>query len=110
MMQHPLSPKKLVEKFKCISQLYPFIAQPCVLQAAMVVSETKERLSPNIEPPTTVPTQSATEKPEVCAMATAIGVISVIVPTEVPIAVEIKQLIRKSIQTASLGGVIESTK
>ena len=30
-----------------------FIAQPCPLQAAMVVSEMKLRLSPNIAPPMT---------------------------------------------------------
>ena len=35
-----------------------FILQPCVFVAAIVVSEMKERLSPNIEPPITAPTQS----------------------------------------------------
>lgn len=38
-----------------------FIAQPCPLQAAMVVSEMKLRLSPNIAPPMTDATHSGRE-------------------------------------------------
>ena len=38
-----------------------FIAQPCPLQAAMVVSEMKLRLSPNIAPPMTEPMHSGRE-------------------------------------------------
>ena len=40
-----------------------FISTPCVLVAAIVVSEMKERLSPNIAPPTTVATHTARLKP-----------------------------------------------
>ena len=58
------------------------------MQAAIVVSDTKERLSPNIAPPTTVPTQSGREKPDVTEIAAAIGVRSVIVPTDVPIRLD----------------------
>ena len=36
------------------------IAQPCPLQAAIVVSEIKDRLSPNMAPPTTAPTTQPT--------------------------------------------------
>ena len=42
--------------------------------------------------------------------ATAIGVISVIVPTEVPIATDTKQLTTKSTATANCAGMIESMK
>ena len=76
----------------------------------MVVSDTKERLSPNIAPPTTVLTQRGREKPEVTEIAAAMGVISVIVPTDVPIAVETKQLTINKTQTANRGGMIERTK
>ena len=58
----------------------------------------------------TVPTQSGREKPQVVDIATAMGVISVIVPTDVPIAVETKQLTTKSTKTANCGGTIESRK
>ena len=75
-----------------------------------MVSDTKDRLSPNIEPPTTVPTQSGREKPDVVDIATAIGVMSVIVPTDVPMAVETKQLTIKRTQTANCGGTTERRK
>ena len=77
-----------------------FISQPCPLQAAIVVSEMKERLSPNIAPPITEPAQSATGKPDALAISAAIGVISVIVPTDVPIAKETKQLTTNKTATA----------
>ena len=87
-----------------------FMAQPCPLHAAIVVSEIKERLSPNMAPPTTEPIQSATPKPELFATATAIGAIRVIVPTEVPIARDTKALTTKSTRTANLAGIKESRK
>ena len=69
-----------------------------------------ERLSPNIEPPTTTPKQSGTENPELFATATAIGEINVIVPTEVPIAKETKALTINKTKTANCGGMNESIK
>ena len=76
------------------------IAQPWPLQAAMVVSEIKDKLSPNMAPPITVPTHSGMEKPVLLATATAIGTIRVMVPTEVPIANETKALIKNKRGTA----------
>ena len=75
-----------------------------------MVSDTKERLSPNIAPPTTVPTHSGSENPEVTERAAAMGVRRVIVPTEVPMAVETKQATRNNTHTEKRGGTIESTK
>ena len=66
----------------------------------MVVSEIKERLSPNIEPLTTVPTHSAVPNPDPFATATAIGVMRVIVPTEVPMAMETNALTTNNTMTA----------
>ena len=77
-----------------------FISQPCPLQAAIVVSEMKGRLSPNMAPLMTEPIQSGAAKPEPSATARAIGVIKVIVPTEVPMARDTKQLTIKSTITA----------
>ena len=54
-----------------------FISQPCVLQAAMVVSEMNERLSPNIAPPMTEPMHRARWNPDAFATATAMGTIDV---------------------------------
>ena len=87
-----------------------FIAQPWVVQAAMVVSEIKERLSPNIEPPTTLPMHRGREMPDTEATATAMGTISVIVPTLVPMAIETKQAAINKTATAAHAGVTESRK
>ena len=87
-----------------------FISQPCPLHAAIVVSEIKERLSPNIAPPITEPTHNAGSNLEALATAMAIGVISVMVPTDVPIATETKQLTTNKTITANCGGMIESKK
>ncbi len=86
-----------------------FISTPCVFVAAMVVSEIKDRLSPNIAPPTTVPTQNGSESPPFAATAQAIGARTVIVPTLVPIAMEIRQAIRNSPGMAKLPGMIFSS-
>ena len=83
------------------------ISQPCVLTAAMVVSEIIERLSPNIAPQTTAPAQIAIGKPVLSLMPAAIGASAVIVPTEVPIEMEIKQPIAKRPATAILPGRME---
>ena len=74
----------------------------------MVVSEMNERLSPNMAPPMTEPMHSGSEKPEASAAATAIGVMSVMVPTLVPIAVETKQLTTNSTATAYFAGMTDS--
>ena len=87
-----------------------FILQPCPLQAAIVVSEINDRLSPNIEPPIIVATQRDISNPDAFETATAIGVKSVIVPTDVPIASDTKQLTIKSTITANCAGIIDSIK
>ena len=87
-----------------------FIWQPCPLQAAMVVSEINERLSPNMAPPTTEPTQKGTLKPELLATATAMGTIRVMVPTEVPIARDTNALTTNNTKTANCAGMMESRK
>ena len=80
------------------------------MQAAIVVSDIKERLSPNIAPPITEPTQSARSKPDASDTAAAIGAISVIVPTDVPMAVDTKHATTKSTATANLAGISDSIK
>ena len=87
-----------------------FISHPCVLTAAIVVSEIMDRLSPNMAPPTTAPAQSASEKPVFSLIPTAIGARAVIVPTEVPIEIEIKQPMTKSPATAIPEGKIASPR
>ena len=58
----------------------------------------------------TAPIQSAVPNPEPLATDTAMGVISVIVPTEVPIARDTKQLTTKSTRTENRAGMMESRK
>ena len=87
-----------------------FIAHPCPLHAAIVVSDINDKLSPNIAPPITDPTHNGTENPDTPATATAIGTINVIVPTDVPIAVDTKQATTNNTATANLAGIIESIK
>ena len=86
------------------------MGQPWPLQAAMVVSEIKERLSPNIPPPSTAATHMAGEKPEAPATERAMGVMRVMVPTEVPMARETKQLTTKRTATANWGGMMDRRK
>ena len=87
-----------------------FISQPCVLQAAMVVSEMNDRLSPNIAPPMTEPMHSGRLKPDVRATAIAMGTISVMVPQEVPMAVETKHETTNRTATANRAGMCASMK
>ena len=77
------------------------ILQPCPLHAAIVVSDMKDRLSPNIAPPITVAIQSGVENPEALDTAIPMGTISVIVPTDVPMARETKQLTTNRTITAN---------
>ena len=86
------------------------MGQPWPLQAAMVVSEIKERLSPNMAPPMTEATHRGMEKPEASATDKAMGVIRVMVPTDVPMASATKQLTTKRTATANWAGTRESRK
>jgi len=70
----------------------------------------KDRLSPNIAPPTTLPAHSAVSKPEAWATSRAMGVMRVMVPTEVPMAVETKQATTNSTATANRAGIRLSMK
>ena len=76
----------------------------------MVVSDMNDRLSPNIAPPMIDATQSARLNPDASATATPIGVRSVIVPTDVPIAVETKHATTNRTATENLAGMILSIK
>ena len=58
-------------------------------------------------PPTTAPAHTAMEKPVFSLIPTAIGASAVIVPTEVPMEMEIKQAITNSPATATLDGRME---
>ena len=87
-----------------------FILQPCVLTAAIVVSEIKERLSPNMAPHTTAPTQIETGKLVCCDTPSAIGASAVMVPMEVPMEMDIKQPIIKRPTTINCGGMMESPR
>ena len=69
---------------------------PWVRVAAIVVSDTNDKLSPNIAPPTTTPRASSTGKPKLFASPAPMGESAVMVPIEVPMANEIKQQIKNS--------------
>ncbi len=72
-----------------------FILQPCVRVVTIVVSDMKDRLSPNMAPLTTTPSMSASGIPVLSAIPTATGARATIVPTDVPTEMEIKQAARK---------------
>ncbi len=55
-------------------------------------------------------THNAILNPDASDTATAIGVISVIVPTDVPIAVDTKQATIKSTATANFAGIMLNIK
>ena len=76
----------------------------------IVVSEINERLSPNIEPPITEPIQSAISNPDALDTDTAIGVINVIVPTDVPMATDTKQATTNNTATENLAGISDNMK
>ena len=75
-----------------------------------MVSEIKDRLSPNMAPPITEPTHSAREKPDTLDTAAAMGTMSVMVPTEVPMAVDTKQAATNNTATEAQAGVTDSKK
>ena len=87
-----------------------FIWQPWPWQAAMVVSEMNDRLSPNMAPPMTEPTHRGRLKPEAADTATAMGVMSVMVPTEVPMEMDTKQLTTNSTATENSAGMMDSMR
>ena len=87
-----------------------FISQPCVLTAAIVVSEIMDRLSPNMAPQTTDAIQTAIGNPASLLTPTAIGASAAIVPMDVPIDTEIKQLMIKSPATIKWAGISDSPR
>ncbi|GFI66603.1 hypothetical protein IMSAG192_00123 [Muribaculaceae bacterium] len=69
---------------------------PWVRVAAMVVSEINERLSPKKAPPSTTATKNGTLPLSDCASSTAKGVRATTVPTDVPMARDMKHAAAKS--------------
>ena len=61
-------------------------------------------------PPMTEPTHRAMEKPDTLDTAAAMGVMRVMVPTDVPIAVDTKQEATNSTATEAPAGVTDSRK
>ena len=59
------------------------------------MSEIKERLSPNIDPPTTMPSIKGSGMPICAEMPTAMGASAAMVPHDVPIAIDMKQDAKK---------------
>ena len=88
------------------------IEHPCVRVAAIVVSEINERLSPKNDPPTMMAVRNGVDAvnpdaPESAisfAIPAAIGTSATIVPTLVPIDMEMKQEAMKSPAYRSLPG------
>ena len=87
-----------------------FISHPCVLTAAIVVSDIIDRLSPNMAPHTTAPMQTARENPVFSPIPTAIGASAAIVPIDVPMDTEMKQPMINKPTTAILAGRIDKPK
>ena len=77
---------KAIRKFR---RNLSFISTFWPRAAAMVVSEMKDRLSPNIAPPTTAPSSMTMFKLAFSATPTAMGVMAAMVPMEGPQAVDI---------------------
>ncbi len=87
-----------------------FILHPCVLVAAMVVSDMNERLSPKKAPPTTIAVMNEMLVPVECASPAAIGTSATMVPTLVPIEMLIKQAARNKPASNILSGSIVSIR
>ena len=81
-----------------------FILHPNELVAAIVVSDMKERLSPKKAPPTTIAVKKPTSNPVCSATPTAIGTSATIVPTLVPMDMEMRHVPRKKAANIMLGG------
>ena len=69
----------------------------------------KDRLSPNMAPPTTTPTQSWSDMSPFLDTAQAIGARTEMVPTLVPMAMDIRHAIRKRPGTANFPGITLSS-
>ena len=82
-----------------------FISQFWVLVAAIVVSEIMDRLSPNIAPPTKAPRTIDKFIPLDSVNPTAIGPKAVIVPTDDPVANDIKLAIKNIPAVKNLNGI-----
>ena len=76
----------------------------------MVVSEMNDRLSPNMAPPITEATHKGRLNPEAADTATAMGVMSVMVPTDVPMESDTKQLTTNSTATEYSAGMTDSMR
>ena len=72
------------------------IGHPWVLVEAMVVSEMNERLSPKNAPPVTIAAMNPGEAPVSAASPAVMGTRATMVPTLVPIDIEMKQDARNS--------------
>ena len=72
----------------------------------MVVSDMKDRLSPNMAPLTTVPAQRRTEIPPFRATTRAIGARTLMVPTLVPMDMEIRQAMTNRPSIAKFAGMM----
>ena len=89
---------------KAFTRNLSLILQPCVWVATTVVSEMNERLSPKNEPPTTTAVIIATLVSVEWARAAAMGTRATMVPTLVPMLIEMKQEARnKPANSISLG-------
>ena len=87
------------------------IEHPCVLVAAMVVSDMNDRLSPKNEPPTMIAVMNATSPPVIsCAIPAPTGTRATIVPTLVPMDIEMKHEARKRPAYIRLPGRILSAR
>ena len=86
------------------------ILHSCVLVATTVVSLMNDRLSPKNDPPTTIATTKGNELPVELAIPAAIGVRATMVPTLVPILIDMKQAARKSPGSNMLSGRMESVR
>ena len=64
-----------------------------------------DRLSPNIAPPTTAPTQRGRDRSLTSVSPKAIGVIAAMVPIDVPIAVAINAVITNRPGRTSCAGI-----
>ena len=66
----------------------------CVPAVARVVSEIGARLSPNAAPETIAPTMNSGAAPTMIPTGNRIGITMMLVPTEVPVDIEITHAIR----------------
>ncbi len=80
------------------------ILHSMVRVAATVVSLINDRLSPKKEPPATMPTMKGTLAPVEWAMPAAIGVRATMVPTLVPMLMDMKQEAKKRPASSMLAG------